>query len=78
MEFQGWLVGRAFFFAFLAELVFVNRVSQTRRGNQVPVKTSHLRRDRKEVMWLLWLLVLVLDGLLVPYLWPRNLINALE
>lgn len=52
MKFQGWLVQRAFFFAFLMELVFVNRVSQTGRGNRVPVKTSHLRRDRKEVVWL--------------------------
>ena len=50
MKFQGWLVERAFFFAFLIELVFVNRVSQTGRGNRVPVKTSHLRRDRKEVV----------------------------
>lgn len=50
MKFQGWLVERAFFFAFLKELVFVNRVSQTGRGNWVPVKTSHLRRDGKEVV----------------------------
>jgi len=30
------------------EIDFVNRVSQTGRGNYVPVKTNHLKRTRKE------------------------------
>lgn len=43
--------GKRFLFAFLTELVLVNRVSQTGRGNLLPIKTSRLRRDRKEAVW---------------------------
>lgn len=51
VRFQGWLVQSTSSFAVLEELVLVNRVFQTGRGNCIPVKTSQLKWHRREAVW---------------------------